>query len=235
MYENKKIAVVIPCYKVSKFINKVISKLPKFIDNIYVIDDACPDKSVKKIYSKSKKIKKIYRKKNGGVGAAVKDGYKLSLKDKNDITVRIDGDDQMDPKLISDFIKPIIDGKADFTKGNRFLNFRFLIEMPILRIVGNIFFSTLGMILTRNYRIFDIQNGFTCIENKVLRKVLRKNLDDDFFFENSLIYNLSKMKLKILDINMKANYGKEKSNLNIITTGSVILYKNILLFFKKKN
>ena len=53
--------------------------------------------------------------------------------------------------------------------------------MPISRIIGNIFFSTLGMILTSNYKIFDFQNGFTGIENKVLRKVLRKNLDDDFF------------------------------------------------------
>ena len=233
MYKNKKIAVVIPCYKVSKFINKVISKLPKFIDNIYVIDDACPDKSVKKIYSESKKIKKIYRKKNGGVGAAVKDGYKLSLKDKNDITVRIDGDDQMDPKLIFKFIEPIINKKADFTKGNRFKNFEFLKEMPFLRILGNILFSLIGMILINNYKVFDFQNGYTSINNKSLKRVLKKKLDDEFFFENSLIYNLSKLKIKILDINMKANYGKEKSNLNIFSTGFAILYKYLLLFLKK--
>ena len=233
MYKNKKIAVVIPCYKVSKFINKVISKLPKFIDNIYVIDDACPDKSVKKIYSESKKIKKIYRKKNGGVGAAVKDGYKLSLKDKNDITVRIDGDDQMDPKLIFKFIEPIINKKADFTKGNRFANFEFLKEMPFLRILGNILFSLIGMILINNYKVFDFQNGYTSINNKSLKRVLKKKLDDEFFFENSLIYNLSKLKIKILDINMKANYGKEKSNLNIFSTGFAILYKYLLLFLKK--
>ena len=53
-----------------------------------------------------------------------------------------------------------------------------------------------------------------------------------FFFENSLIYNLSKLKIKILDINMKANYGKEKSNLNIFSTGFAILYKYLLLFLK---
>ena len=232
MYKNKKIAVVIPCYKVSKFINKVISKLPKFIDNIYVIDDACPDKSVKKIYSRSKKIKKIYRKQNGGVGAAVKDGYKHSLKDKNDITVRIDGDDQMDPKLIYKFIDPIINKKANFTKGNRFTNFNFLKEMPFLRIFGNTLFSLIGMILISNYKVFDFQNGYTSINNKSLKRVLKKKLDDDFFFENSLIYNLSKLKIKILDIDMKANYGKEESNLNIFSTGFTILYKYLLLFLK---
>ena len=57
MFKKKKIAVVIPCYKVSKLINIVIKSLPKFIDNIYVVDDGCPEKSVKKIKLKSRKIK----------------------------------------------------------------------------------------------------------------------------------------------------------------------------------
>ena len=58
LYKKRKIAVVIPCYKVSKIINKVINKIPKFVDKVYVIDDACPENSVKKIKSKSKKISK---------------------------------------------------------------------------------------------------------------------------------------------------------------------------------
>ena len=232
MYKNKKIAVVIPCYKVSKFINIVISKLPKYIDKIYVIDDACPDESVKKIYSKSKKIIRIYRKNNGGVGAAVKDGYRYSVRDKNHITVRIDGDGQMTPGLISKFIDPIIDKKADFTKGHRFKNLIFLKKMPTLRIIGNILFSLIGMILIKNFKVFDFQNGFTSINNKSLKKVLKKKLDNDFFFENSLIYNLSILNIKILDINMNAHYGNEKSNLNVFSTGFMILYKYIKLFLK---
>ena len=125
MYKNKKIAVVIPCYKVSKFINIVISKLPKYIDKIYVIDDACQMNRLKK-FTPNQKNYRIYRKNNGGVGAAVKDGYRYSVRDKNHITVRIDGDGQMNPGLISKFIDPIIDKKADFTKGNRFKNLIFL-------------------------------------------------------------------------------------------------------------
>ncbi len=116
MYKGKKIALVIPCYKVSSIINDVISSTPNFIDKIYVVDDRCPENSAKKIKSKSKKIKKIYRKTNGGVGAAVKDGYKFSLRENNHITVRIDGDGQMDLKLIKGFIDPIIKKKLDLQK-----------------------------------------------------------------------------------------------------------------------
>ena len=235
MYTNKKIALVIPCYKVSNKINNVIKKIPNFIDIIYVVDDKCPENSVRKIRSKSKKIKKIFRNINGGVGAAVKDGYRISLKNKNDITIRIDGDDQMDLKLIKNFIDPILNKEAEFVKGNRFMNLTFLQKMPFLRILGNIFFSLIGNLITRNINFFDILNGFTSIDNSALRKVIKTNLDDDFFFDSILIYQLFKLKIKILDVSIKAKYEDEKSNINILTTGILFLFKNLcfLLGIKK--
>lgn len=234
MYRGKKLAIVIPCYKVAKIINNVLESLPNFVDKIYLVDDKCPENSLKNIKSKSKKIKKIYRNINRGVGAAVKDGYRYSLKDKNDITVRIDGDGQMDIKYIKKFIDPIIDNKAGFTKGNRFKDLSFLKNMPFLRIVGNIFFSLIGNFVTKNIKIFDFLNGYTCISNRALNKVLKKNLDDDYFFDTILIYQLNILKIKILDIPMKAKYENEKSNINIMVTGFSFLLKNFLFFLKIK-
>ena len=232
MIKKNKIAVVIPCYMVSNNIDKVISKLPKFIDKIYLVDDACPENSVKNLKFKSKKIIKIYRKRNGGVGAAVKDGYRFSVKDKNNVTVRIDGDGQMNPKLIKKFVDPIVNKKAEFTKGNRFKDLSFVGIMPLARIIGNIFFSIIGNIITRNFGIFDFLNGFTCISNNALKKVLKKKLDDDYYFDTALVCNLSKLGVKILDIKMRSVYGNEKSNINIFSTGFTIFFKNIKFFFK---
>lgn len=234
MYKEKKIALVIPCYKVSKFINQVINRVPNFVDKIYVVDDKCPENSLKKITTKSKKIKKIYRKVNGGVGAAVKDGYRHSVQDNNHITVRIDGDGQMDLKLIKYFIDPIISKKAGFTKGNRFSDLSFIENMPAIRIIGNILFSMIGIIITKNIKIFDFLNGYTSIDNNSLKKVLKKNLDDDFYFDTVLIYQLTRLKIKILDVPMKAKYENEKSNINVLTTGFSILYKNLMFFLGLK-
>jgi len=234
MYKGKKLAIVIPCYKVSDIIDKVIKGLPNFVDKIYLVDDKCPENSLKNVKSKSKKIKKIYRNINKGVGAAVKDGYRYSLKDKNDITVRIDGDGQMDIKHIKKFIDPIIDRTAEFTKGNRFKDLSFLKNMPYLRIIGNIFFSVIGNLMTKNIIIFDFLNGYTCISNRALNKVLKKNLDDDYFFDTVLIYQLSILKIKILDIPMKAKYENEKSNINILKTGFSFIFKNLLFFLGVK-
>jgi len=230
MYKKKKIALVIPCYKVSNLINQVIKSIPSFVDKIYVIDDKCPENSVRRIKSKSRKIIKIFRNINGGVGAAVKDGYRFSLRDNNHITIRIDGDGQMDLKLIKNFIDPIIQKKAEFLKGNRFVELNFLKNMPFLRIVGNILFSIMGNLMTKNIKIFDFLNGYTSINNNALRKVIKKKLDDDYFFDTILIYQLSKLKIKILDVPTKAKYENEISNINIFITGSSILYKNLVFF-----
>ena len=42
--------------------------------------------------------------------------------------------------------------------------------MPKLRIIGNILFSLIGMILIKNFKVFDFQNGFTSINNKSLKR-----------------------------------------------------------------
>ena len=133
----------------------------------------------------------------------------------------------MDLKLIKNFIDPILNKEAEFVKGNRFMNLTFLQKMPFLRILGNVFFSLIGNLITRNINFFDILNGFTSIDNSALRKVIKTNLDDDFFFDSVLIYQLLKLKIKVLDVSIKAKYEDEKSNINILTTGILFLFKNL--------
>ena len=50
---------MIPCYKVSKSIKGVIKNIPKFVDNVYLVDDKCPENSIKNFKTKSKKKKKF--------------------------------------------------------------------------------------------------------------------------------------------------------------------------------
>ena len=107
--------------------------------------------------------------------------------------------------------------------------------MPFLRILGNVFFFTNRKFNYKKYKFFDILNGFTSIDNSALRKVIKTNLDDDFFFDSVLIYQLFKLKIKVLDVSIKAKYEDEKSNINILTTGILFLFKNLcfLLGIKK--
>ena len=103
--------------------------------------------------------------------------------------------------------------------------------MPLPRIIGNIFFSIIGNIITKNFRLFDFLSGYTCIRNHTIKKLLKTKIDNDYFFESVLIYNATRLNIKILDINIKAIYGNEKSNIDL-NVFFIILYKNLKYIFK---
>ena len=105
-----KVAVVIPCYKVTKSLKTVIDGIGEEVTAIYCVDDKCPDESWKvaeSIANNDSRVNVIRRKQNGGVGAAVVTGYEAALVSDAEIIVKIDGDGQMAPHLIPKFIKPI--------------------------------------------------------------------------------------------------------------------------------
>ena len=93
---NKKIAVVIPCFKVKAQIGRVIEKLPlDLINNVFVVDDCCPEESGKFVETliKEKNISNlivIKNKTNLGVGGATKIGFLEALKNNNDIAIKLD-------------------------------------------------------------------------------------------------------------------------------------------------
>ena len=70
---------------------------------------------------------------NQGVGGAVITGYQAAIRDDMKIIVKIDGDGQMDPMLIPEFVLPIIEKEADYTKGKRFFDLETVKSMPRAR------------------------------------------------------------------------------------------------------
>ena len=69
--EMPKVAVVIPCYKVSKNLKSVLNEIGSEVTFIYCVDDNCPEESWKtaeSIANNDNRIRVIRREKNGGVG-----------------------------------------------------------------------------------------------------------------------------------------------------------------------
>ena len=97
---QKTIAVVIPTYKVKKHILDVINRIEQNVSAIYVVDDCCPEMSGNYVQANclDPRVKVIFHEVNKGVGAAVLSGYKQAILDGHYCAVKIDGDNQMDPK-----------------------------------------------------------------------------------------------------------------------------------------
>lgn len=208
--------VVIPAYKASKTIKDVILSVPEEINHIIVVDDKCPDFSGKEAESLNiKNVEVLFNEKNQGVGGAVITGYKKALELKSDIIIKIDGDGQMDASCISNFSSPILNGEADYTKGNRFSDFASLKSMPKARLIGNSALSFLVKAASGYWNVMDPTNGFTAIHSNILKKLDLDRISKDYFFESDMLIQLNIAGGVVKDINISSKYGGENSSLNV--------------------
>ena len=135
----EKIAVVIPCYRVRAFIVDVLSRIGPEVQQIFVVDDCCPEKSGEFVrqHVKDPRVKVIIHAHNQGVGGATITGFQAATEAGAEIIVKVDGDGQIDPNLVPGLVYPIVRGLADYTKGNRFYSHESLVGMPLIRLIGN--------------------------------------------------------------------------------------------------
>ena len=233
--KSPKISVVIPCYKSVEHVLDVLKDVPDIVSAIYCVSDACPDNTgtVIEEKNKDKRVKVIFHEKNKGVGGAVITGYRAALDDGADIIVKIDSDGQMDPALIPQFIEPIIKGKADYTKGNRFYNPEFLNAMPKIRIFGNAGLSFLNKFSTGYWHVFDPTNGYTAIQADVLRLLPLDKIAERYFFESDMLFRLGTVRAVVEDIPQNSFYGDEKSNLEVADAFWDFSVQHMRNFFKR--
>jgi glycosyltransferase involved in cell wall biosynthesis len=212
------ICVVIPCYKVKEKVLDVIARIGDEVATILVIDDACPEGTGRHVQANCSdpRVKVIYHQQNKGVGGAVVTGYREALNNpKTDIVIKIDGDGQMDPALIPSLVRPILEGTADYTKGNRFHHLEHLRPMPELRLFGNAFLSFTVKAVTGYWNVMDPTNGYTAIHRDTLAQLALKKLDERYFFESDMLFRLAILRAVVTDVPMPAKYEDETSSLNI--------------------
>ena len=213
------VAVVIPAYRVSQHIVEVLEGIGPEVAHVIVVDDACPDSSgdVVEGWAKGRdaRIRLVRNKANEGVGGAMIAGYREALKTDAEVIVKVDGDGQMDTSRIKNLIAPIVRGQADYAKGNRFDSLEDLEQMPKIRIFGNAVLSLMSKFSTGYWQITDPTNGFTAIHRRVLERVRLEKLRRGFFFESDMLFRLAIIRAVVVDVPMAAQYGVEKSNLNI--------------------
>ena len=211
------IAAVLPCYKTRDQVLEVLAAMPELISHIYCVDDACPDGTGKRIEEDctDPRVRVLYHPNNKGVGGAVKTGFIQAQSEGADVIVKIDSDGQMDPGIVHKFVDPILQGRADYTKGNRFFHPRSLRGMPNIRLFGNAVLSFMNKFSSGYWHLFDPNNGYVAIHAKVLALLPLESIADRYFFETDMLFRLNTVRAVVLDIPMPAQYGTEISNLRI--------------------
>jgi dolichol-phosphate mannosyltransferase len=215
-FDRHCIAAVIPCYRVEREIQSVLQSVPAYVRHIIVVDDASPDSTADLVAAFSKqddRILLILHPSNLGVGGAMVTGYRKALEMEAQIVVKIDGDGQMDMEHLPILLSPLIEGRADYTKGNRFRDFKSLQKMPFIRRVGNMGLGFLAKAATGYWHMFDPTNGFNAVRADVLSQLPLDKIDRTYYFETSMLANLYLIGAVVKDVPMPARYRGEASSL----------------------
>lgn len=212
-----RVAVVIPCFRVRAHILSVLSSIGPEVARVFVVDDACPESSGDLVEQSCRdaRVQVLRHAHNLGVGGAVMTGYRAAIDGGYDIIVKLDGDGQMDTRLLPAFLQPILDGHADYTKGNRFFDLEAVESMPRSRLIGNAILSFVTKFSSGYWQLFDPTNGYTAIHRDVARYLPFDKISRRYFFETDLLFRLNTLRAVVVDVPMEARYGDEISSLKI--------------------
>jgi glycosyltransferase involved in cell wall biosynthesis len=241
MYRDKTIAVIIPAYNEERLIGKVLESIPGFADHIVVVDDASDDRTgeVVKAYQKEeRRIIYILHSKNEGVGGAIITGYKWARDKGVDISVVMAGDAQMDPKDLPGLLDPVVDGKVDYSKGNRLFTGKAWRVIPKTRYFGNAVLSFLTKIASGYWHVADSQSGYGAVTLEVLKTIDLDNIYKRYGMPNDFLVRLNVYQFRVRDVPVNPIYGiGERSGIKIyqvVFTLSALLLKLFLWRLKEK-
>lgn len=214
------LAVVLPCFNVENQIAGVIQSLPHWVARIIAVDDHSTDGTLailEGLAATDSRLTVVPRTSNGGVGAATVTGYRLAIESGADFIVKMDGDGQMDSADLPRLLLPLLEGRADYSKGNRFQHVCDLARMPRSRLIGNVALTLITKFVSGYWHVFDTQNGFTAISREALETLSLEQLDPSYAFENSVLSLLNIAGRSVADVPMPAIYGDECSSMRLTT------------------
>lgn len=168
-----RILLIIPAYNEEENILDTYKEIKKFNKNnkvkydVIVINDGSTD-NTEDILNENK-IPHITLIHNLGIGGAVQTGYKYAYENNYDIAVQFDGDGQHDVNCVCDIIKPILDKKADFTIGSRFIDktsskFKSTVARQIgIRVISK------AINISTHKKVFDTTSGFRACNKEIIK------------------------------------------------------------------
>ncbi len=104
-----------------------------------------------------------------GVGYSIRRGYDFGLEKDYGILMTMAGNNKDNPEELDRLLDPIVQDKADFIQGSRYLSGGNFGNMPFYRFVTTRYIHPLLFSLAAGKRITDSTNGFRAIRDSLLR------------------------------------------------------------------
>jgi glycosyltransferase involved in cell wall biosynthesis len=234
MYRGKRVGVVVPAYNEETQIGRVLETMPDFVDRVVVVDDCSRDATLRRLDDwrarMGGRLVVVKHEQRCGVGAAIASGYAVARQDDLDAVAVMAGDGQMDPADLPAVLDPVVEGRADYSKGNRLFSGEAWRRTPHQRYLGNAFLSLLTKVASGYWHVADSQSGYTAIGRDALARLDLERIYPTYGYPNDILIKLNVNAARVADVPIRAVYGiGERSKMRVWRTSPRIAW----LLFKR--
>jgi glycosyltransferase involved in cell wall biosynthesis len=203
MYKSQKITVIIPCLNEEQGIERVLTRMPEFVDEVIVVDNGSTDRTsdVAKSFGA-----KVVREDVRGYGRAYKTGFSQAT---GDIIITLDGDHSYPPDAISYLLEAFLHLEVDFLNTSRF-PVRERAAMSLKHKLGNLILSISMSVLYLRW-VRDSQSGMWVFKRSIL-KDMKLVSDGMAFSEEIKIEALKHCRFEEISIQYSSRLGEIKLN-----------------------
>ncbi|HAH21780.1 MAG TPA: hypothetical protein DCL49_12890 [Candidatus Omnitrophica bacterium] len=189
-----KVLVALLCYNTCDATEQILQKFPKERNyEVLLVNDGSVDNTSNILKKHNFKI--IEHHVNKGLGAAIKTALRYARDNQHDIIVIMAGNGKDNPQEIPSVVRPILEGKADYVQGSRFLKGGAWDNLPLFRFI---MIKLYGFMLTfcTGITVTDPLNGFRAYRLDIF-KDKRINVWQDWLdhyeYETYLNYNVLRL------------------------------------------
>ena len=209
MYGGLRVIAMAPVLDEAPKIGHVVARTPRpLVDEVLVIDDGSRDDSAAVARAGGARVLALGR--TVGVGAALREGFRYAVDAGFDAIVVMAGNNKDSPEEIPSLLDPIVDGRADFVQGSRFLKAtRDFGEMPRYRRVATRIHPWLFSLVARR-RVTESTNGFRAVHRRILtdsRLDLAQPWLDQYELEPYLYLRVIQLGYRTVEVPVTKRYG----------------------------
>ncbi|KKR69668.1 MAG: Glycosyltransferase [Candidatus Nomurabacteria bacterium GW2011_GWB1_40_7] len=199
--DQKTLSIVIPVFNEKNTISELLNlidavELPDIKKELIIIDDCSTDGTREILKNIEHKHMIIFKEKNEGKGAAVKEGF---MKAAGDFIIIQDADLEYSPSEYVNMIKPLIDKKCDVVYGSRFLSGKPHRALYFHHYIGNRCLTILSNIFT-NLNLSDMETCYKAFNRPALDKIKNKLTASRFGIEPEITALVAKNNLRIYEV-----------------------------------
>jgi glycosyltransferase involved in cell wall biosynthesis len=225
-----RLAIVTPAYQAERHLRLTVERLlavdPPGLATVIIVDDGSRDGTGAAAAALARvhpRIRVLTRPRNGGYGAAMKDGLRAAREGGAQVVACVHADGQYSPEALPRLLAERAARALDVLQGSRIASGTARTGgMPLYKIAGNAVLNRLEN-AALGLKLTDYHSGYLIYGPRALEGLPLERLSDSFDFDLEVLAAARARGLTVGEAPIPTHYGDEISHLNPLTYGLRVL------------